>query len=69
MIERDDPDPCERAELTEPELAIVTLVGRYVERSEPAQRPRGRPARRRRVRRYRRPSHAHRARLLRGDAR
>jgi hypothetical protein len=28
------PDPCERAQLTEQDLAVATLVGRYVERRE-----------------------------------
>jgi hypothetical protein len=39
MIERDHPDPPERAELTEQELAVVTLVGRYIERREAGQPP------------------------------
>jgi hypothetical protein len=39
MIERHDPDPPQRAELTEQELAVVTLVGRYVERRETGQPP------------------------------
>jgi hypothetical protein len=34
MSERDYPDPAERAELTEQDLAIATLVGRYIERRE-----------------------------------
>jgi hypothetical protein len=39
MIEHEDPDPPERAVLTEQELAVVTLVGRYVERREAGQPP------------------------------
>jgi hypothetical protein len=39
MIDRHDPDPSERAELTEQERAVVTLVGRYVERRETGQPP------------------------------
>jgi hypothetical protein len=38
MIERHHPQPHERAELTEQDLAIATLVGRYVDRRE-ADRP------------------------------
>jgi hypothetical protein len=34
MTERHYPDPPERAELTEQDLAIATLVGRYIERRE-----------------------------------
>jgi hypothetical protein len=37
MIDRHDPDPPERAELTDQELAVVTLVGRSVERRETGQ--------------------------------
>ena len=40
MSERHDPDPVERAELTEQDLAIATLVGRYIERREAGQPPR-----------------------------
>ena len=39
MIDRHHPDPAERAELTEQDLAIATLVGRYVERREAGQPP------------------------------
>jgi hypothetical protein len=39
MIERHHPDPVERDELTEQDLAIATLVGRYVERREAGQPP------------------------------
>jgi hypothetical protein len=34
MNDRHHPDPAERAELTEEDLAIATLVGRYIERRE-----------------------------------
>jgi hypothetical protein len=34
MIDRDHPDPAERAELTEQDLAIAALVGRYIDRRE-----------------------------------
>ena len=34
MTAPDYPDPAERAELDERDLAIATLVGRYVERRE-----------------------------------
>jgi hypothetical protein len=34
MIDRNHPDPVERAELTETDPAIAALVGRYVERRE-----------------------------------
>jgi hypothetical protein len=37
MIDRHHPDPVERAELTEQDLAIATLVGRYIERREAGQ--------------------------------
>jgi hypothetical protein len=39
MIDRHHPDPTERAELTEQDLAVATLVGRYVERRETGQSP------------------------------
>ena len=39
MIERHHPDPAERDKLTERDLAIATLVGRYVERREAGQPP------------------------------
>jgi hypothetical protein len=39
MIDRRHPDPAERAELTEQDLAIATLVSRYVERREAGQSP------------------------------
>ena len=39
MSERHDPDPAERDELTEQDLAIATLVGRYVERREQGAAP------------------------------
>ena len=34
MTGRDDRDPVEREQLTEHDLAIATLVGRYIERRE-----------------------------------
>jgi hypothetical protein len=34
MIDRDHPDLVEAAELTEQDLAIAALVGRYIERRE-----------------------------------
>lgn len=34
MIDRSHPDPAERPELTAQDLAVATLVGRYVERRE-----------------------------------
>ena len=40
MSERHDPDPAERDELTEQDLAIATLVGRYIERREQGAAPR-----------------------------
>ena len=40
MTERQDTDGAERAELTEQDLAIATLVGRYVERRESGGAPR-----------------------------
>jgi hypothetical protein len=39
MIDRRHPDPVERAELTEQDLAIATLIGRYIERREHDQAP------------------------------
>jgi len=39
MIERHHPDRTNRDELTEKDLAIATLVGRYVERRETGQPP------------------------------
>jgi hypothetical protein len=39
MIDRHHPDPTERAELTKQDLAVATLVGRYVERRETGQSP------------------------------
>jgi hypothetical protein len=39
MNGRHHPDPTERDELTEQDLAIATLVGRYVERREAGQPP------------------------------
>jgi hypothetical protein len=39
MIHREHPDPVERAELIEPDLAIAALVGRYVERREHHETP------------------------------
>jgi uncharacterized ferritin-like protein (DUF455 family) len=40
MIDRHHPDPIQRAELTEQDLAIAALVGRYIERREHDQTPR-----------------------------
>ena len=40
MSERHHPNPVERAELSEQDLAIAALVGRYVERREAGQPPR-----------------------------
>ena len=40
MTERDHVDTAERAELTEQDLAIATLIGRYVERRESGGAPR-----------------------------
>ena len=40
MSGRHDPDPAERDELTEQDLAIATLVGRYIERREQRAAPR-----------------------------
>jgi hypothetical protein len=39
MNDRHHPDPVERAELTEEDLAIATLVGRYIERRETGRPP------------------------------
>jgi hypothetical protein len=39
MIDRHQPDPVQRAELTEKDLAVATLVGRYIERRETGQPP------------------------------
>jgi hypothetical protein len=39
MIDRHHPDPADPAELTEQDLAIATLVGRYIERREAGQAP------------------------------
>ena len=39
MIDRHHPEPHERTELTEQDLAIATLVGRYVERREAGRPP------------------------------
>ena len=41
MSERHDADPAERDELTEQDLAIATLVGRYIERREAGRPPNG----------------------------
>ena len=52
MTDRHHSDPTEREPLTEQDLAIAALVGRYVERREREKPMRPRPARgRRRVRR------------------
>ena len=40
MSERHNPDPAERVALTEQDLAIATLVGRYIERREQGAAPR-----------------------------
>jgi len=40
MIDRDQPGPAERGRLTEQDLAIAALVGRYIERREHHQTPR-----------------------------
>jgi hypothetical protein len=40
MIDRHHPDPADRAALTDQDLAIATLVGRYIERRETRQPPR-----------------------------
>ena len=34
MIDRDHPDPADHGRLTEQDLAIAALVGRYIERRE-----------------------------------
>jgi hypothetical protein len=39
MIDRHQPNANDRAELTEQDLAIATLVGRYIERREAGQPP------------------------------
>ena len=39
MTEHHSPDPAERRELTAQDLAIATLVGRYVERRERGDAP------------------------------
>ena len=39
MTDRHHSDPTEREQLTEQDLAIATLVGRYVERRETGQAP------------------------------
>lgn len=39
MIDRDHPGSADRAALTEQDLAIATLVGRYIERREARQPP------------------------------
>lgn len=39
MIDRQHPDAAERVELTEQDLVIATLVGRYVERREAGRPP------------------------------
>jgi hypothetical protein len=39
MIDRHHPDPVKRAELTEQDLAIATIVGRSIERREAGQPP------------------------------
>ena len=39
MTERHCADPVERAELTEQDLAIATLIGRYIERRDHAETP------------------------------
>jgi hypothetical protein len=71
MTDRHHPGPSQRAELTEPDLVIAALVGRYVERREHHETPRVHDllAAARGVRRNRGRCPAHRARLLRGDAR
>ena len=40
MSARQDPDPPERPEFTDRELALATLVGRYIERRERGDSPR-----------------------------
>lgn len=39
MIDRDHPDPAGQAELTEQDLMVAALVGRYVERREVGRPP------------------------------
>ena len=39
MTGRDEPDPVEGGQLTEQDLAVATLVGRYVERRERGDAP------------------------------
>ena len=39
MTDRHHPDPTEHEQLTEQDLAIATLVGRYVERRETGEPP------------------------------
>ena len=39
MIDRDHPGPADRGRLTEQDLAIAALVGRYIERRERHQTP------------------------------
>ena len=39
MIDRHHPDPADRVELTDQDLAVATLVGRYIERRECGQPP------------------------------
>jgi len=39
MTDRQHPDPVEREQLTEQDLAIATLVGRYIERREHHEAP------------------------------
>jgi hypothetical protein len=40
MSERHDPEPAERDELSEQDLAVATLVGRYIDRREQGAAPR-----------------------------
>ena len=40
MTDRHHPDSADRAELTEQDLAVATLVGRYIERRDSGQPPR-----------------------------
>ena len=40
MIDRDQTDPADRGRLTEQDLAIAALVGRYIERRERDETPR-----------------------------
>jgi hypothetical protein len=40
MIDGHHPDPIQRAELTEQDLAIAALIGRYIERREHHETPR-----------------------------